>query len=435
MTTVAVVVAVVCAGWAIYATKHAGSPSAGGFGPPGMGGPPGMAQGGAGARAPGGGGAAAAGPAGPGRPGAGGAGPGRGPGGPPGMGGGMPTPVVSVEVREQQLARELTALGTSRANEAVEVTSKASNLVTAVRFRDGQRVQRGQVLVELDSAQARADLAAAQAALTESTSQYERSKELLPTQALSKSQFDQIEATRKADEARVAAARAKLEDTVIRAPFSGRVGLRRISVGSLISPGTVITTLDDSSVIKVDFAVPEVNLSQLRDGLALTATTNAYPGRKFSGRVSSVDSRVDPVSRSVLVRAEVPNPEGLLKPGMFLNVEMVRDQRSALVVPEEALVPEQDRQYVFVVDAGKAQRREVRIGARRPGSVEILAGLERGERVIVEGTVKVREGGAVRDLAMAGPPPGAGAGGPGGGAAAGAAEPRAARAAAPRAGG
>lgn len=338
----------------------------------------------------------------------------------------MPTPVVSIEVREQQLAREFAALGTSRANEAVEITSKASNLVTAVRFRDGQRVQRGQVLVELDSAQVRADLAAAQAALTESRSQFERSRELLPTQALSKSQFDQIEATLKANEARVASARARLEDTVIRAPFSGRVGLRRISVGSLISPGTVITTLDDSSLIKVDFAVPEVNLSQLREGLSLTATSTAYPGRRFSGRVTSVDSRVDPVSRSVLVRAEVPNPENLLKPGMFLNVEIVRDQRNALVVPEEALVPEQDRQYVFVVDAGRAQRREVRIGARRPGSVEILSGLERGERVIVEGTVKVREGGAVRDLAMAGPPPGAGAG---------ATETRGTRAAAPRAGG
>jgi membrane fusion protein (multidrug efflux system) len=321
----------------------------------------------------------------------------------------MPTPVVSVAVREQELARELRALGTARANEAVEITSKASNIVTAVRFRDGQAVQRGQVLVELDSAQARADLAAAQAALTDSTSQLARSRELLPTQALSKSQFDQITATQRADEARVAAARARLEDTVIRAPFSGRVGLRRISVGSLISPGTVIATLDDSSIIKVDFTVPEVNLSQLREGLPLTATSTAWPGRRFAGRVTSVDSRIDPVSRSVTVRAELPNPEALLKPGMFLNVEIVRDQRNALVVPEEALVPEQNRQYVYVVDGGTAQKREVRIGARSPGSVEILAGLALGERVIVEGTVKVREGGAVRDLAMAPPAP-AGAG-------------------------
>jgi membrane fusion protein (multidrug efflux system) len=400
---IAVAVAIVCAGWAIYATKHAGSAPAGGFGPPGMGGPPAMGG------PPGPGGRAAT-AGGAGRPAAAGR-PGR-PGGPPGAGGpgsGMPTPVVSIAVREQPLASELQALGTARANESVEISSKSSNVVSAVRFRDGQRVQRGQVLVELDSAQARADLAAAQAALTESSSQLTRSRELLPTQALSKSQFDQIVATQKADEARVAAARARLEDTVIRAPFGGRVGLRRISVGSLISPGTVITTLDDSSVMKVDFAVPEVNLSQLREGLSLTATSTAWPGRRFSGRVTSVDSRIDPVSRSVVVRAEVPNPEALLKPGMFLNVEIVRDKRTALVVPEEALVPEQNRQYVFVVDGGTAQRREVRIGARSPGNVEILSGLTAGERVIVEGTVKVREGGAVRDLAMAGP----GAGAPG----------------------
>jgi membrane fusion protein (multidrug efflux system) len=327
----------------------------------------------------------------------------------------MPTPVVSAEVREQPLARELKALGTAGANEAVEITSKTSNIVTAVRFRDGQRVQRGAVLVELDSAQARADLAAADAALTESTSLYNRSRELLSTQAVSKSQFDQIEATKKANAARVAAAQAKLEDTVIRAPFSGRVGLRRISVGSLINPGAIITTLDDTSVMKVDFAVPENFLSQLREGLALTANSTAYPGRRFTGRISSVDSRIDPVSRSVTVRAEVPNPESLLKPGMFLNVEIVRDRRNALVVPEEALVPEQNKQFVFVVAGDKAQKREVRIGARSPGSVEVLSGLSLGERVIVEGTVKVREGGSVRDLAMIGPPGAAAAAPPTGG--------------------
>ncbi|MFO1428193.1 MAG: efflux RND transporter periplasmic adaptor subunit [Steroidobacteraceae bacterium] len=262
-------------------------------------------------------------------------------------------------------------------------------------------MRRGQVLVELDSAQARADLAAADAALTESTSLYNRSRELLATQAVSKSQFDQIEATKKANEARVAAARARLEDTVIRAPFSGRVGLRRVSVGSLVNPGTAITTLDDTSVIKVDFAVPENFISAVQEGLMLGATTTAYPGRVFKGRVASVDSRVDPNTRSVTVRAVVPNPEALLKPGMFLNVELVRDQRSALVIPEEALVPEQQRQFVFVVADGRASKREVQIGARRPGSVEVLSGLARGERIVVEGTIKLRDGGPVRDLALA----------------------------------
>jgi membrane fusion protein (multidrug efflux system) len=333
------------------------------------------------------------------------------------MGGGMPTPVVSAEVGEQALSRELQALGTAGANEAIVVTSKASNLVAAVRFRDGQVVQRGQVLVELDSAQARADLAAADAALTESTSLYNRSRELLATQAVSKSQFDQIEATKKANAAKVAAARARLEDTVIRAPFRGRVGLRRVSVGSLVNPGAEITTLDDTSIIKVDFAVPENYISVVREGLLLTATTGAYPGKRFQGRVASVDSRVDSTTRSVTVRANVPNPDGLLKPGMFLNVELVRDQRSAVVIPEEALVPEQNRQFVFVVAEGRAQKREVQIGARRPGSVEVVSGLARGERIVVEGTVKVRDGGAVRDLALAGAPgaPGSRPASPGGG--------------------
>lgn len=381
------VVAVLSVGWAIYATRHAGESAAGmgppgGMGPPSGMGPPGANAGGRGTGA---------------RPGArpGGAqGPGAGPGG-----GGMPVPVVSRAVSLQPLARELRALGTARANEAVEITAKTSNIVSVVRFRDGERVSKGAVLVELDSAQARADLAAATAALTESESQYRRAQELLPTQSLSKSQYDQIVATRTANAARVDAARARLEDTVIRAPFGGRVGLRRVSVGGLISPGTVITTLDDTSIIKVDFAVPENNLTALRTGLAVSVSSTAYPGRIFRGKVASVDSRVDSTSRSLQVRAEVPNADGALKPGMFLNVELLRDERQAIVIPEEAIVPDQDRQFVFVVKGGMAEKREVRTGLRRPGSVEIVSGLAAGERIVVEGTVKLRDSGPVRDLA------------------------------------
>ncbi len=385
-----VVIALLCAGWAIYVTRHAGSSAN-----PAMSGGMGM-SGGAAATPPGRGAMP---------PGAGGP-PGGGPRQPGGGGrfGGMPATVVSRVVELQPVARELRALGTARANEAVEITAKNSNLVAAVRFRDGERVERGAVLVELDSAQARADLAAAEAALTESKSQYQRATELLPTQALSRSQFDQITATRAANAARVDAARARLEDTVIRAPFGGRVGLRRVSVGSLISPGTVITTLDDTSIIKVDFAVPENNLTALRTGLPVTVSSSVYPGRSFAGRVASIDSRIDADSRSVLVRAELPNADGALKPGMFLNVELRREQRLAVVVPEEALVPEQNRQFVYVVADGKAEKREVRTGLRRPGSVEITSGLRSGERIVVEGTVKLREAGPVRDLATAARP-------------------------------
>jgi membrane fusion protein (multidrug efflux system) len=212
---------------------------------------------------------------------------------------------------------------------------------------------------------------------------------------LSKSSFDQLEATLKANRARLGAATARLEDTVIRAPFSGRVGLRRVSVGTLISPGAVITTLDDTSVIKLDFSVPENFLATLREGLSIHARAPAFPGRSFAGTVASIDSRVDMNTRSVTVRALLANEDGVLKPGMFLNVTLANDEREALVIPEEALTPEAERQFVFVVVDGKAQRREVRIGNRRPGSVEVLAGLSAGERVVVEGTQKIRDGAQV----------------------------------------
>lgn len=376
ITTVSVMLAVLCAGWAIYATKHANQPAA--FGPPS--GPA------ASAASPGG------------KP----SGSKRGAGAMPGGFNSGPTPVVTAAVRMTELKRSLTAVGTAQANEAVEVTSKSSNLVKRVRFTDGQSVAAGAVLVELDSAQARADLSVAQAAVTESTSQYQRSRELLNTQAVSKSQYDQLLAAKQANEARLSAARARLEDTVIRAPFSGRVGLRKVSVGSLISPGTSITTLDDTSTIKLDFSVPENVVASLRSGLGVKATSGAYPGRVFLGQVSSVDSRVDPTSRSVAVRALIPNREGALRPGMFMTVELDSESRRALVIPEEALVPEQSSQFVFVVKDGIATKREVTIGAREPGSVEVLSGLNPDDRVIVEGTIKVRDGGAVREGAATG---------------------------------
>jgi len=343
-TPISITVAVLCAAWAIYATQH--RPSAGGDGPPGAGG-------------------------------------GR---------SGAPASVTLAAVRSERISQKLEALGNARANESVDISTKLSNIVTAVTFRDGERVKRGQVLVRLDDAQARADFAAAQAALTESESQYNRSRELFDTQALSKSSFEQLEATLKANRARLGAAQARLEDTVIRAPFSGRVGLRRVSVGTLISPGDVITTLDDTSVIKLDFSVPENFLASIREGLSIRASAPAFPGRSFTGSVSSIDSRVDMNTRSVTVRALLANEDGVLKPGMFLNVMLANDEREALVIPEEALTPEAERQYVYVVVDGKASRREVRIGGRRPGSVEVIAGLSAGERVVVEGTQKVRDG-------------------------------------------
>ncbi|HEX6996840.1 MAG TPA: efflux RND transporter periplasmic adaptor subunit [Gammaproteobacteria bacterium] len=307
--------------------------------------------------------------------------------------------VVTAVARVEPMALEIEAVGTTYANESVEVTSKASNVVTAILFEEGSEVAEGDILVRMDDAQARAALAEAQAALADSQNQYQRSRELVASQALSVAQLDQIEAALKAAQARVAAAEARLADTVIRATFDGRTGFRHVSVGSFVSPGTVITTLDDISRIKLDFTVPETYLHALRRGLPVTARSAGLPGRTFEGEVTNLDSRIDPVTRSITVRAELPNPDRVLRPGMFMTVTLLGDLEPALLVPEAAIVPEQGRTYVFAVLGDVVDRREVQIGKRRPGQVEIVAGLAEGERVVVEGTQNLRDGTRVQEAA------------------------------------
>ena len=334
-----------------------------------------------------------------------------------GAGAGPVIPVVATPARTEHLSLEVEALGTARASESIDVTSKVANLVTAIRFTEGQQVRKGDILVELDGAQARADLAVADAALKESASQLQRSRELYATKVLSDQQIEQIESTYSANVARVAAARSRLSDTVIRAPFNGRVGLRRASVGGLVAPGTVITTLDDTSTIKLDFTVPERVVAAMKPGLTLEAKSVAYPGKVFEGKVASVDSRVDPNTRSVVVRALVPNGDGLLKPGMFLNVHLSRGTADVLVVPEESLVPEQGDVFVYVVQDGKASKRKIQTGQRSVGTVQVTDGLQAGEIVVTEGTQKLRDGASVSVTEPTAAPKRSAAAGEGGGAA------------------
>jgi membrane fusion protein (multidrug efflux system) len=311
-----------------------------------------------------------------------------------------PAEVVTAVAVVKPLGVEIEAVGTAGANEAAEVTSKTSNLITAIRFQEGSQVKAGDVLVELDSAEASATLAEAEANLAESERQLIRTRDLAARQALSASELDQIEATVKANRARVEGARARLADTVIRAGFSGRTGFRRVSVGSVVNAGTVITTLDDSSLIKLDFTVPDTFLFAIRPGLTVSAVTTGLRGRTFEGKITKLDSRVDPVTRSMFVRAEIPNRDGALKPGMFMTVSLQGDVLPALLVPEAAIVPEQGRAFVFVVENGVAQRREVGVGRRRPGEVEVTTGLKEGERIVVDGTQNLRDGVKVHDQAV-----------------------------------
>lgn len=310
---------------------------------------------------------------------------------------GRPAPgviVAQAEIRPFPLSAE--ALGNARANESVDIRPKITATLTEILFEEGQEVQAGDVLVKLDNLEQVADLAAAQAALVDSEASYNRSSELFKNNVVAKSQLLQDEARKIADEAMVSVAQKRLADTIVRAPFAGRIGLRRVSIGSLLGPGTVITTLDDTHVIKVDFDLPEIYLSRLEPGLKVLANSAAYPDHVFEGEVSSVDTRVDPVSRTVRVRSIMQNPDGHLRPGMFLTVKLLKQTVESLVVPERALIPERSIQYVLVVGDNKiVEKRVVQIGRRRPGDVEILSGLSEGEMVIVDGVQKARDGQAV----------------------------------------
>lgn len=285
------------------------------------------------------------------------------------------------------------ALGNARANESIELRPVISAILMSANFDEGQFVEAGSVLAELENVEPLAELASARANLAESEAQYQRLNKLFKTNVVAQSEVYEIAARRQADLAAVSAAEARLAHTVITAPFSGRLGLRRVSPGSLVTPLTVITTLDDTASIKLDFDVPEVFLALLKPGLEVTARNVAYPDQVFRGIVSSVDTRVDPVSRTVTVRAKVDNADGHLRPGMFLTVSLLRQDLIALMVPEQAIVPERSQQFVWVVDeASVAELREVRTGRRRPGEVEILDGLAPGDQVIIEGTQKARAG-------------------------------------------
>lgn len=320
--------------------------------------------------------------------------------------GNVPT-VVAEAVEMTVFVDSIEALGTARANESVDITAQTADTVARISFKDGDRVEKDQILIELTSAEEDADLSSARAELAEAEKQLQRLVELARTGSAAQSRLDQQRAVRGSAKGRVSAIEARLADRLIRAPFAGVLGLRNVSTGTLVKPGDVITTLDDVSIIKVDFTVPETYLSALAIGQAINAASEAYPETRFEGIVTSIDSRVDPVTRAVIVRAEIPNQDGALKPGMLMSVELVRRSREAAAVPEGAIVPVQTQRFVFRLDEGlKAGRVEVRTGARKPGYVEIVSGVSVGDIVVTEGTNKVRPGITVK-LAPA-PKPGDG---------------------------
>lgn len=323
---------------------------------------------------------------------------------------GQAPPVVVAPARIVDFVDPIEALGTTRADETVRITTNVSEKVREIHFDDGQMVAAGDILVVLNKAAEEAELRAAEAILRARRLSLDRSRRLESQQFSTTAQLEERQAAVQETEAQIESIKARIADRIIRAPFEGVVGLRNISVGALVEPGDVITTLDDLRVIKVDFSVPATHLSALRPGLAIVARTSAFGNRAFSGEVRGVDTQVDPVTRSVVARAVLPNPDGTLKPGLLVTVKLLKNPRRALVVPEEALIPRGRKTFVVVIDVAggnTAVNREVEIGARRPGEVEIIAGLSEGEKVVTHGTLTVRPGQQVtiKALATAGQPP------------------------------
>lgn len=314
-------------------------------------------------------------------------------GGPRGFG---PAPVVVAEVKTGDWTDEFDAIGTARSRESVAITAKVTETVRRLHFEDGQQVKAGAILAELTRAEESAQLSEALAGLEEATKEYQRISKLDSADLVAKTEVQTQTSRYKAADARVRAIEARLSDRLIRAPFAGVVGLRNVSPGQLVAPGTVVATLDDISLVKLDFQVPEVYIAAARPGLDVIALSEAYRGREFHGTVTGVDTRVDPATRAFTARAEIPNADGALRPGMLLTVRIIRERRRALVVPEGAIVQAQDRHMVFVATPDhKAEQRTVKIGARKPGFVEIREGLAEGDQVVVEGAMKARPGGDV----------------------------------------
>ncbi len=302
-------------------------------------------------------------------------------------------PVIVAAAVSERVVDRIEALGTARANESVTLTARVTETLSAVSFEDGASVSRGDVIAELVSAEEAAALSQARSGLQEARRQHRRTEELFREGSATQARRETAQAARDGARARVEELEARLADRLIRAPFDGVLGLRLVSPGALLQPGDAITTLDDVDPMKLDFSVPERLLARLAPGQHVDARSEAYPERTFRGEVAAVDSRVNPRTRSVAVRALIDNPERLLRPGMLLVVELQHSPREALVVPEAALVPLGAETFTYVIDAeGRAQRVAVRAGQRRAGLVEIVDGLAAGDRVVVEGTQRVRPG-------------------------------------------
>lgn len=307
--------------------------------------------------------------------------------------------VVVHEVAEEDFTEQVEVVGTVQSYESIDVSARVTEVVERVEFTDGQTVEKGQLLVRLSSAEDEARLEGVKAQLAEHERELERLRKLAAGGAVSSVLVEERETLAEVARRQAQEVQARLDDRLVLAPFRGVLGLRTISPGTLISPGTVITTLDQVDRVRLDFPVPEVFLAELETGMTLRARSAAYPGRLFEGKVVQINSRVDPVTRAVVVRADIDNADHALRPGMLLTATVSRMPRRAPAVPERALAPVYRQVYVFVVrekDGKKfVERRAIETGLRKTGFVEAASGLKAGETVVTDGYMGLRDGSEV----------------------------------------
>jgi membrane fusion protein, multidrug efflux system len=306
-------------------------------------------------------------------------------------------PLVTVaRVRKDLVYDTVEALGTAQANESVTINAKVTETVRRVNFSDGDYVDAGTVLAELTNQEETASLAEAHANLEDAQNELRRQEDINARGLGSKSALDSARSKVAAQQARYDAVVARLRDRLILAPFGGLLGFRQVSPGTMVSPNTSITTIDDISTIKLDFTVPEAFLGAMTQGARVIAQSVSYPGRNFEGVVKTVGSRIDPITRAATVRALVPNKDRALRPGMLLTVQVLTTQRLALVVPESAVFQVQNRAYVYKVEDFVAHQQQVEVGGRHFGTAEVRSGLNDGDLIVVEGIVKLRDGLKIR---------------------------------------
>ncbi|MEH6477445.1 MAG: efflux RND transporter periplasmic adaptor subunit [Sneathiella sp.] len=311
--------------------------------------------------------------------------------------GSRPVSVIGTAAIVRDLPRIVIAVGTLRANESVNLTSKITAKILRLAFEEGSTVKKGTPMVFLDSTEVKAEVAESLAELGNSRKLYERAVKLYKSGNAPKARVDLLLSEMQVAQAKVSADRARLSEYQINAPFSGVVGFREVSAGGLIRPGDMITTLDDVSELKLDFHLPESHLALVQAGLKFTAKSVAYKGRKFEGDVLSVGSRVDPVSRVVRVRGRLQNTDGKLKPGMFLSVSLQTGMElDAVLVPEHSVTVSPAGHFVYVVNDGKVKRVEIKTGRRVQGWVQAVSGIAAGQVVVTEGLQKIRDGRKVK---------------------------------------